>query len=181
MNNKQTPVLATAFAHEYIQHWDVGLAGAAVGMCRNTAYKYINTPEVKAALAKISAKAVQKYEVTVDRVVKELSAIAFRDPKDIYDEFGELKPLSEMPEAARRAIAGIEKTVENTPVGIRTKTKVTFDSKNQALTSLGRFLKMFIDRVEIEIDVAPSASIKSLEERIESMKKTREVDVEQPE
>jgi phage terminase small subunit len=46
--------------------------------------------------------------VTIDMIVEELACIAFLDPKDLFDDNGNLLPMKSMPENTRRAIAAID-------------------------------------------------------------------------
>lgn len=76
-------------------------------------------------------------DATRERVMTEYTRIAFFDPLDMFDDEGRLLPLSEMPEDARRAIAGFDVNV--TPAG-EIVTKIKFNSKNVALKDLSTIL-----------------------------------------
>ena len=83
-------------------------------------------------------------EVTQDRVVKELEAVAFADVTavaSIKNGVVRLMSTDDLTDEQRRAIAGIKET----QAGIEVK----FNDKLKALELLGRHLGMFRDRVEV--------------------------------
>ena len=49
-----------------------------------------------------------KLDISVERVIEELGRLAFFDPLEFWNEDGTAKPLHEISEDARRAIAGLE-------------------------------------------------------------------------
>jgi len=130
------------FCYLYIQ-LDSGVksaieAGYAAKNARSTASKLLVKPAVKLYLRELLAANLSNFKVTTDRVLGELAAQAFLDPLDVYDDDGRLKPLSGMPENARRAIAAID-TFE-TENGVSKKVK--FNSKIAALDTLAKYKKM---------------------------------------
>jgi hypothetical protein len=83
-------------------------------------------------------------------VIAELAAIAFLDPAKFYDESGNLLPIHDMPEAARRAITGIDveeifagKGEERRQIGVLRK--IRFAGKQGALDLLAKHLGLFKD------------------------------------
>ena len=99
-----------------------------------------------------SAKVEAKLEVTKEFVLGELLTIAKLDLGDAYDASGNLKPVHEIPDHVRRAMAGLEtdeiwagKGEDRVLVGITKKVK--FLDKIRALEALGRHLKLFTDKV----------------------------------
>ena len=93
-------------------------AGSAVaaGIKRANAGVYaarmLSNVMVKQYLARRGEKLAEKleddYNLTVDRVLKELAACALFDPRKLYDENGELLPLNKLDEMTARAVAGID-------------------------------------------------------------------------
>ena len=74
--------------------------------------------------------------VTPENVLRHIACICFFDPRNIYDENHELKPLYALDKTTAIALTGIEVT----PLGI---TKYRFPTRNQQLQLLGTFLKLF--------------------------------------
>lgn len=125
---------------------------------------------VRARIAEILQPAADEVAVTVLEVIRELKLLAFSDPGDAYDENGRLLPMDQMPPHIRRAIAGVE--VEELFEGrgqdrerIGDLVKVKWWNKPQTLEMLGRHLKMFTDKLEIEGLDALAEKLKRARER----------------
>jgi phage terminase small subunit len=108
--------------------------------------------DVRAAVDAGRAKLARKFEVSAEFVLGELLTIAKLDLGDAYDASGNLKPVHEIPDHVRRAMAGLEtdeiwagKGEDRVLVGITKKVK--FLDKIRALEALGRHLKLFTDKV----------------------------------
>lgn len=63
---------------------------------------------IKIRRNEIIAKAQYTTGVTVERTMKELERVGFCDPINLFDEKGNLKPIADIDENTRRAIASIE-------------------------------------------------------------------------
>ncbi len=92
--------------------------------------------------------------VTVERIIREVSIVAFADMDLIYNEDGSVKPFAEWPEQCRRATAGVETDElfegvgdDREQVGFTKKFKQW--DKMKALELLGKHRKMWTDKVEI--------------------------------
>ena len=86
----------------------------------------------------------KRTEITQDRVLQELAAIAFAkatDYAEIKNECVRIRDTAELDEQQIRALAGIEEG----KCGI----KVKMNDKEKALELLGRHLGMFKDKVEV--------------------------------
>lgn len=110
----------------------------------------------------------KRTEVTQDRVVEELAAIAFSKATDYVEIRSNgvagvviIKPTSELSDAQIRAIAGIKEGAN----GIEIK----LNDKEKALELLGRHLGMWNDKLDIKTP-AIDESIKEMEEYFEQQK-----------
>lgn len=110
-------------------------------------------------------KRAEKLEVNADKVLAEIGHMAYMDPLEMYDENNCLKPIAEIPETLRRAIASIEtkELFEGTGkdrefIGY-TKT-VKLWNKPGSLELHGRHLKLFTDKVEHSVSDSLAALIK---------------------
>lgn len=162
------------FAEEYLVDGNGTQAAIRAGCRANsakvTASKWLRLANIQAAVSLGREVAPGPLPAVTPRVVlTELLRIATVDLAQAYTPEGQLKPIHEMPEDVRRAIAGIEveelfsgRGEERSRIGeIR---KVKFWDKPKALELLGKHLKLFTDRVEHDVS-------KSLEQLIaESMK-----------
>jgi DNA primase catalytic subunit len=80
-------------------------AGYAESSAAVTASKLLRKPNVAAEMARRAAKSEKNSESLVETLKRELVYIATVDPAEIWTDEGKLKPLSEIPERARRAIS----------------------------------------------------------------------------
>ena len=82
------------------------------------------------------------------KVVEELARIGFFDPADLFDDFGSLRNIQDVPLAARKAIAQIDVFTEYSGRGddkevIGHTTRIKFVDKKGALDSIARILGYF--------------------------------------
>jgi len=112
----------------------------------------------------------RKTRITAKSVLLETARISFFDPITIFDESGNMKPIRQIEEGARRVISSIEikrdgKQRDGSPSDLVTKIK--FCDKNRALDLLTRHLGLLVDRTKMEIsgpggasvDIAPEAML----------------------
>lgn len=118
------------------------------------AYELLRKPETQAAIKVAMDARAEKVEIKAEDVLREIKTAAFLDPLELFADDGTLLPLSQMPESARRAIAGIE--VEETFEGQGKDRvwsgylkKIKLVSKEGTLTLAGRHLGMFVDKKEL--------------------------------
>ena len=115
---------------------DETAAVAAARMLRNV--------KVAAYIQKRMQQRQERTEITQDRVLQELAAIAFAraaDFAEVKNDHVIIKDTAELTEQQIRAIAGIKEG----KFGIEVK----LNDKEKALELLGRHLGMFKDRVEV--------------------------------
>ena len=103
---------------------------ARAAKCKNPsqdANRMMKKSAVKAALAKEMYARQEKFEIKADEVLQELHHLAMARGEDLFDEKGQLIPISEMPERTRAAIKEFkvtEKIIEGKngkkPVTLRT-------------------------------------------------------------
>jgi len=120
------------------------------------ASRLLSSVKVKAYLDKSVKKAMKKFDITEERILQELACIAFLDFAELLTEDGNMKDIKDIPEHARRAIAGLELSElfdgegdERRMAGILKKIKTS--DKKGALELLGKSLKMWTDKVEVEM------------------------------
>lgn len=104
--------------------------------------------KVKELLSKHLDKTVKKIEVTTERIITEIAACALIDPADLLDDNGELLPIKQMPENARRAIS--ELTIATDKDG-RTIYKIKLVSKDGALDKLARIMNMYSEETQTDL------------------------------
>lgn len=127
-------------------------AGFAPESAHVTAARLLKIPKIAAAIAERQERRQEKLKISAERVLEELAKLAFYDPRDLFDERGFLKPITEMDDITRAAIAALDtETRELGGEGPLQRTlvkKIKLADKGLNLERLGRYLKLFTDRVE---------------------------------
>lgn len=122
----------------------------------------------------VQAKMEERVERTgldADKVLTELGHMAYLDPLEMYDENNALKPIAQIPENLRRAIASIKTTElfsgkgeDQVLIGYTKEVKLW--SKPGSLELHGKHLKLFTDRVEHSGTVTMEDFVVASRERI---------------
>lgn len=104
------------FCHEYIKDFNGTRAAREAGSKCPAVYAtgQLKKPLVSAYLGKLLQERMWRSDISADRVVEELVAIAMFDPAEMFDEDGTLLPLPDMPPHVRRALAGCDVEVRTT-------------------------------------------------------------------
>ncbi|GLP95296.1 terminase small subunit [Paraferrimonas sedimenticola] len=109
----------------------------------------LKNDKIKAAIAWHMERLCTKYTVTADRVVQELAKIAFFDMRELYHDNGLLKRPDELPAEVAAALSGIKTRVDEEGMYIEHDYRTS--SKLHALELLGKNLKMFTDKIDLNI------------------------------
>jgi phage terminase small subunit len=116
-----------------------------------------------------------RYDITTDRILYELSCIAFLDIRDCLNDDGSLKPIAEIPEKARRALAGLDIEELFTRIGGERLLaghlkKFKVHDKKGALELLAKYQGMIVEqhkhKVEGEVKLPMTVESVDLEDRI---------------
>lgn len=160
MTNKQK-----AFVDEYLIDLNATRAYKAVyknvksdDAARASSSKLLTNANIKAYVEKRMKDREKRTEITQDKVLKELAAIAFangsdfarvvtktgfnKQGKEVQYQDVELEVTDQLPEEKKKAIAGIKMGKNGIEVSTCDKVK--------ALELLGRHLGMFSDKVQLE-------------------------------
>lgn len=144
-------------------------AGYSKASAGSIGSRLLKDVKVLAEINNRSAEQSQRLRITADRVMQEYEALALLDPLDLFRPDGSMKPLAEIPEAARRAIGGLElrelASIESPdgPISV-TLRKVKLIDKKGALDSVAKILGMMRDKVELTV----KASAEDIEKAINS-------------
>ena len=155
---KPLPPKQALFVREYLVDLNASAAYCRAGYQTGNANVLGPRLLANAGIQKAVQEAYQvraaKVELTAEQVLREIKTAAFLDPLALFAPDGTLLPLNEMPEDARRAIAGLE--VEETFIGTGKARvwsgylkKIKLVSKEGTLTLAGRHLGMFTDKTEV--------------------------------
>ena len=100
------------FCEEYIIDKSLTEAAVRAGYSRKcavaVALRNMKIAEVKNRIDNALKEQSKRIEITADRVILEIARIAFMDIKNIFDENGNLKRITELPEDISRAISSVE-------------------------------------------------------------------------
>ena len=141
------------FCQEYIKDFNGTEAAIRAGYSKKTARsiasELLTKPNIQKRIQELTSKAVERNEISVDKILKEIAAVAFLDIKDFYDEVGNLKKVHDIDDLARRAISSVSgRVVKEGEDFVEIKT-IKANDKLKALELLGRFHKMFTDKIEL--------------------------------
>jgi phage terminase small subunit len=144
-------------------------AGWSAKTAAVTASKLLIKPNIQVRIKDLAKEILNKAEVNADTVIKEIARLAFSDVSNIisWNESGAsfISNSEDISEDVSRAIETIEVTEDNYEIisngkegeekkeinkAIK-KTKVKLHSKTKALEMLGRYLKLFADKTELEV------------------------------
>lgn len=123
--------------------------------------RMLTNAKVAAYIAERMQERQKRTEVTQDRVIEELAAIAFAKATDYVSIKGDevlLHDTDELTEAQVRAIAGIKQGKN----GI----ELRLNDKEKALELLGRHLGMFKDKVEVSAIDEEKSKLEAILEQI---------------
>jgi phage terminase small subunit len=143
------------FIEEYLQCLNATQAARKAGYSERSAAaqgaELLKNPKVRAALDRAIENRAIRVGVKADDVLGELLRLARVDIAGAYDEKGQLKPIHEIPEDIRRAIAGVdvEQLFEGRGkdrVQIGNLVKVRFWDKVRGLELLGKHLRLFDEK-----------------------------------
>jgi len=164
------------FIDEYLIDFNASRAAIAAGYSKKTARSQGQRLLTRADIAsKIDAKKAEKLirlEITADRVLQELAKLAFYDPADLFEDDGSLKQIKDLDGNTRMALAGLEVTElfegKDEPDGPQQKTvygllkKIKLADKGQNLERLGRYFKLFTDKIESRFPDGVEVKVRTL-------------------
>lgn len=146
------------FCQLYTTHWNAARAAKEAGYSDKNGergYELRQKPLVQARIKELTEPALKEIGVSRERVLTELARIAFADIGFAFDDMGQLKPLSEMPEDIRRSIAGLEvhelfdgQGEQKTAIGLAKK--IRFWDKPKAIETLAKHLGLLTEKVSVQ-------------------------------
>jgi len=165
------------FCQNYIEHGngtkayiDAGYAVKSQKSASEAASRLLaKSVNIQKRLQELRAPALQENQVTVERIVSELTKIAFAHPKDFYEanEYGEYVPRKDI---LNNPHAGAVSNFDPTIAGM----KIKFNDKNKALGILSQWLGMMTQKIEVkgEVEVEKKINYDKLSDKeIETLNK----------
>jgi phage terminase small subunit len=145
------------FVDEYLKDLNATQAAIRTGYSQKTARQMgaenLSKPVIQAAIAESMADRSSRTGITADRVLQELSRLAFLDIRKAFNADGSLKPLHELDDDTAAAVAGMD-VVEigsgDSVVGVTKKIKLS--DKKGALELVMRHLGMLSPPGHLDLD-----------------------------
>lgn len=141
------------FVDEYMIDFNGSRAARAAGYSSSaTAHELLRRNDIRDEVDRRVAERRSKDKLTVERIEGMLRDMAEVEPLDIWAEDGSVRPLRDIPPHARRAIKSIKrKEREHYITGEgEVEIEIVLWDKKGAVELLGKYKKMFTDRVEVE-------------------------------
>jgi phage terminase small subunit len=152
------------FVKEYFVDLESSKAAKRAGFSTAMGRKLLMEPEVHAEVERQLALRERAIEVTADRALAEIGAIAFSDIRKVFRPDGSLLPPADFPDDMAGAISSVEvdelfewqpredggRGKEKVQVGFTKKLKLW--DKPAALTMLGKHFKLWADQVEVTVN-----------------------------
>lgn len=172
------------FVEEYLIHGNAARAARRAGYAEKSARfigrDLLTKTHIREAIEAHRQEVASRFAVTAERVIEELSRVAYADPIQLLDEHGNYLPLDRMPEEIRRAIASLDVDEltedrgatrqlslalvgpDGTPIRVRVQTKrIRLWSKLEALRLLGQKLGIFgSDHATLELGPRLEAALR---------------------
>ncbi len=162
-----------AFAREYLIDLNATKAAIRAGYSAKNADKIgselLGKTRVKAEIQAAMDKRAEKVELTSERVLTEIGKLAFADIRKVFDERGNLLPVHMLPDEIAASVSSIEVVTKNIPgsepAEVEHVSKIKFWDKRGSLELLGKHLKLFTDKIEVEVGDELAARLKGARER----------------
>jgi phage terminase small subunit len=152
------------FVNEYLVHRNATKAAIAAGYSAKTAHqagsRLLRNVKVREKLDALNSQRVERLELSADRVLQGLTTLAFFDVRRFFNKDGSVKGVVDLDLQTAMALRGIEVTTterrekkegQDETVKISSfVTKIRLADRGENLERLGRHLKLFTDKVEVE-------------------------------
>lgn len=152
-------------------------AGYSSSTAKNTGYKNLEKSHIQAAIAAVTQPLTEAAEIEAERVLEEFRRIAFSNILDVvsWDAEGRVTvvPSEEIPREVGAAIKKMEfrETVGEEGEVLNRRVKLELHGKTKAMEQLGKYLGLWTDPTELQVQVLQVFNQLSPEElaRLEGM------------
>ena len=138
------------FCEQYMLTFDAPTAARAAGYSEKVSEQaktqVLETAKVQNGIRILTEERAQSTGIDAAKVLQELGILGFFDIRTLFDKYGNLVPIENLPEEAGHAIMSITETID--PRLNVTKT-VKLHPKVAALNMIATHLGMLVDRKEI--------------------------------
>ena len=125
----------------YMEAWETDVYGTAA----TEAYRLLKKPHIRKALDERRAAISERFQLTTDRVIREIARMAYFNPKRMLDGDGKMLPLHRIDEDTAAALQTIEITETEIVDGreVVRHFKVKPFNKASALDQANRILRLY--------------------------------------
>jgi phage terminase small subunit len=159
------------FIREYLKDLNATRAAIAAGYSEKGArvqgVRLLTNANVKARIEELLAKKTDKLDITVERVLGELSKLAFSNMLDYMNTQEDGSAYTDLSKLTREQAAAIQEvTVDEYTEGRGEnsrnvkRTRVKLADKRGSLELLGKYLKLFTDKQEISGDASNPITVR---------------------
>ncbi len=151
LTNKQS-----AFVEEYLIGLNATKAAIRAGYSEKTAYsqgqRLLKNAETAEAIKERMAERSNRTEIDADYVERRLQELESVDFRQILDDSGAIKPMSDWPESISRSIVSFEVLEVTKGDQVSRSTKIRLESRSGPLKLLGQHKGMFDKRLTLAGD-----------------------------
>lgn len=152
------------FVEEYLRDYNGTQAAIRAGYAADTAYseasRLLRNVEIKEAIEKRKKELLAAISEDQFRTAREIQRIAHLDIRKLYDETGQLKPVSDWDDESAAAVSSVETVRRQSPEEAdedgnpvwETVLKVRTHDKVKALELIGRHQGFFNDALTVKSD-----------------------------
>lgn len=145
------------FCEEYLKDLNATEAAKRAGYSKRTAHssgpRLLENVDIKKYISKLKRKRSEKTEITAEKVLKEIAKMAFSNLADYIKISKDGTAEIDLRKLTREQAAALsEVTVDDDSIGGQ-KVKIKLHDKLKGLEQLGRHLKLFTDRTELDGEV----------------------------
>jgi len=147
------------FAREYVIDLNGSRAAIAAGYSAKgadvRAAELLGNRRVKELIARLTKEKCEKLDISAEWILGELRKIAGYDAGAIFSDDGSLKPIKQWDSSVRTALVGLDHEKLFGRVGrgkakhVGTLRKIKLADKLRALELLGKYRKLFTEKVEV--------------------------------
>lgn len=128
-----------------------------------TAHRMLGKNKIRERLAKLTADRFKAVDIEVEKVLEEISKVAFINLKSFVDDDGNMLPPGQIKEEDFAAVSELTERVLGSGDNPIIERKYKLADKLKALEMLGRYLKLFTDKTEHSVDSSLANVLKDID------------------
>lgn len=140
------------FVSAYLKHGNATQAAIDAGYSDKTAHsagpRLLDNVEVAQAIEDGRQRLSEKLDITPERVLRRLSEWGFADPRQMFDELGNLRHPKDMPDELAVAISEVEVTKRASGEALH---KIKRVDPLGAMNTIAKVLGMVRDKVDVTV------------------------------